>query len=230
MSHESIHGDRQQDSMNGTEQDYNKIAEQTTAVLTAQGQPLSVASNGLTVANSTALPPSSNQKQPPPKPPKSNRPTDYSRGRCMMFFPTSGHMGFETIKTSSESPTIETIREMIAYETGIRLSESIQQLMDVYYKDEGAITLILDLIQQHVVESFGYRDVNALRTALYRFPDEPAVKDAFYIKHNKITQGLITQDQCIRDVDLFSLEGRPTNLLSHIPAGQPLILLAGSTS
>ncbi|CAF4368767.1 unnamed protein product [Adineta steineri] len=140
MSHDSIPGDRQQDSMNAPEQDYNKIIEETTAAITAQGQPLSAASNGSADANSTALPPPSNQKQPPPKPPKSNRPTDYSRALCRMFFPTSGHMGFETIKTSSESPTIETIREMIAYEIRIRLSESIQQLMDVYYKDEGAIT------------------------------------------------------------------------------------------
>jgi hypothetical protein len=38
------------------------------------------------------------------------------------------------------------------------------------------------MIQQHVVEYFGYRDVNALRTALYRFPDEPAIKEAFYSK------------------------------------------------
>jgi hypothetical protein len=52
----------------------------------------------------------------------------------------------------------------------------------------------------------------------------------FLVKHNKITQGLITQDQCVRDVDLFTLEGDHTNLLSHIPAGQPLVLLAGSTS
>jgi hypothetical protein len=30
------------------------------------------------------------------------------------------------------------------------------------------------------VECFGYQDVNALRTSLHRFPDEPAVKEAFY--------------------------------------------------
>ncbi len=39
-----------------------------------------------------------------------------------------------------------------------------------------------DLIQQHVVEYFGYRDVNALRTALFRFPDDPVVQEAFYGK------------------------------------------------
>jgi hypothetical protein len=46
----------------------------------------------------------------------------------------------------------------------------------------GNYSLILDLLQQHVVKYFGYQDVNALRTALHRFPDEPAIKEAFYGK------------------------------------------------
>ena len=33
-----------------------------------------------------------------------------------------------------------------------------------------------------MVEYFGYRDVNALRTALFRFPDDPVVQAAFYGK------------------------------------------------
>ncbi|CAF4899588.1 unnamed protein product, partial [Rotaria sp. Silwood1] len=37
-------------------------------------------------------------------------------------------------------------------------------------------------IYQHVVEHFGYHHVNALRTALYRFPDDPIIKEAFYGK------------------------------------------------
>lgn len=46
-----------------------------------------------------------------------------------------------------------------------------------------SISQILNSIQQHVVEHFGYKDINALRTALYRFPDEPAVQDVFYGKY-----------------------------------------------
>ena len=41
-------------------------------------------------------------------------------------------------------------------------------------------SMVLDLIQQHVVQRFGYRHVNALRTAQSRFPDDPVVKNAFY--------------------------------------------------
>jgi hypothetical protein len=40
-----------------------------------------------------------------------------------------------------------------------------------------------------VIEHFGYRDVNALRTALFRFPDDPIIKAAFYGKvfcYNKL--------------------------------------------
>ncbi|CAF3963100.1 unnamed protein product [Rotaria sp. Silwood1] len=114
--------------------------------------------------------------------PSRDPPDIYPQARCLMFFPTSGCMGFEKVKVSKELPPIEILREMIAYETSIRLSDPIQELMDVYHKDESALRLILDLIQQHVVEHFEYNDFNALRTALYRFPDDPAVKSAFYSK------------------------------------------------
>jgi hypothetical protein len=52
----------------------------------------------------------------------------------------------------------------------------------------------------------------------------------FLVKHNKVTQGLVNQGQCARDVDLFTLEGCPVTLFSQISAGQPLVVLAGSTS
>ncbi|CAF1663209.1 unnamed protein product, partial [Rotaria magnacalcarata] len=89
-------------------------------------------------------------------------------------------MGFDTVKTSTEFPPIETVREMITYETSIQLSEPIQELMNFYYNDEAPLSRVLVRIQQHVVEHFGYHDVNALQTALHRFPDDPAVKLAYY--------------------------------------------------
>jgi hypothetical protein len=57
-----------------------------------------------------------------------------------MFFPTSGHMGFDTIKSSDELPPIEIVREMILYETRLRLSDSIQDIMDENHTDECAVT------------------------------------------------------------------------------------------
>ncbi|CAF0965830.1 unnamed protein product [Adineta steineri] len=131
---------------------------------------------------------------------------------------------------SDDLPSLETVRQMIKYETSLRLSESVQELLDLYHKDDNAITVILDSIQQHVVEHFGYNHVNVLRSALSRFPDDPVIKEAFYIKHNKITQGLVNQGECARDVKLFTLDGQPTTLFSQIISDQPLILLAGSTT
>lgn len=50
------------------------------------------------------------------------------------------------------------------------------------------------------------------------------------VKYNKITQGIINQGQCARDVNLYNTDGQPTTLFSQISTGQPLIILAGSTS
>jgi hypothetical protein len=56
-----------------------------------------------------------------------------------MFFPTSGRMGFEKVCMSDELPPIETLREMIAYETRLRLSEPIQELIESYHTNEAAL-------------------------------------------------------------------------------------------
>jgi hypothetical protein len=52
----------------------------------------------------------------------------------------------------------------------------------------------------------------------------------FLVKHNKITQGLVHQGQCVQDLKLFTLDGQPTTLFSQIIPDQPLVLLAGSTT
>jgi hypothetical protein len=57
-----------------------------------------------------------------------------------MFFPTSGRMGFEKVSTSDELPPIEILREMIAYETRLRLSEPIQELIESHHTNEEALT------------------------------------------------------------------------------------------
>ncbi|CAF1517081.1 unnamed protein product, partial [Rotaria sp. Silwood1] len=67
---------------------------------------------------------------------------DDSKARCLMFFPTSGRMGFGRVETSDELPPVETLREMIAYETNIRLSESVQELMEFYHTKEAALSAL----------------------------------------------------------------------------------------
>ncbi|CAF2876498.1 unnamed protein product [Rotaria sp. Silwood2] len=202
------------------EKHYAELAAKTAAAIAAEGPPPAF-NNGLSIQPTLA---------PLPRyhPPRPKIPRRYLE--CRMLFPTSGHKGFDTIKLSDEIPPIEIVHEMILYETRLRLSDSIQELMDEYHTDGTAVTFVHDLIQQHVVEYFGYRDVNALRTAVFRFPDDPVVQAAFYVKHNKITQGLVRQGQCVRDINLYAIDGHPTTLFSQITADQPLTILAGSTS
>lgn len=63
-----------------------------------------------------------------------------SYSRCLMFFPTSGHMGFEIIKSSAELPPIDVVRQMVAYDVQLRLSEPIQNLIEKYHSNEAIIT------------------------------------------------------------------------------------------
>jgi hypothetical protein len=41
---------------------------------------------------------------------------------------------------SDDFPPLETVREMIKYETSLRLSDSVQELFDLYHHDDNAIT------------------------------------------------------------------------------------------
>jgi hypothetical protein len=131
-----ISKEHQKDVFDTNGQKYAVIEDQTATAIATEEQPQPVTNRGPVVSNSSPPP---NQQQPPPQL-QFTRPKDYSRGKCRMFFPTSGHMGFQLVKTSDEFPSIETIREMIAYEIRIRLCEPIQELMDMYHTDEAAIT------------------------------------------------------------------------------------------
>jgi hypothetical protein len=53
---------------------------------------------------------------------------------------------------------------------------------------------------------------------------------SFIVKYNKITQGIIKEGDCARDINLYTPDGQPTTLFSQISSGQPFIILAGSTS
>jgi hypothetical protein len=115
-----------------------KIAEATAAAIAANGSPPAI--NNTPVAKDSIAGLSEHQR-PPDRPPYiRSKKTNDMQHRCLMMFPTSGHMGFDIIKMSDELPPIETIREMIAYETRLRLSEPIQELMELYHTNESALT------------------------------------------------------------------------------------------
>jgi hypothetical protein len=85
-------------------------------------------------------PSSKSNESDPPKPTRGK--PKIARAMCRMFFPSSGRMGFGQVMDSAESPPLETLRHMITYETRLRLSDSIQELMDVYHTDEESVTCV----------------------------------------------------------------------------------------
>jgi hypothetical protein len=43
-------------------------------------------------------------------------------------------------------PPLDIVRQMIKYETSLRLSDPVQQLFDLYHTDDNAITLVYFLV------------------------------------------------------------------------------------
>ncbi|CAF0927989.1 unnamed protein product [Adineta steineri] len=111
---------------------YAELAEKTATAIANEGPPPNINDRPVIPNSLPALP---RYEPPPPR-----RPQRLRHMVCRMFFPTSGHLGFDTVKLTTELPSIETVREMVIYETRLRLSGSIQEIMDQYYTDECAVT------------------------------------------------------------------------------------------
>ncbi len=124
-------------STDSLEKRYAELAKKTAAAIAAEGPP-TTDNNRSSVKPS--LPQLPRYEPPPPLPPLPRIARNLTSMTCRMFFPTSGHMGFDTVKLSEELPPIEIVREMILYETRLRLSDSIQEIMDEYHTDESAVT------------------------------------------------------------------------------------------
>lgn len=124
---------QQQEIQNAVNQTQATLEQKTAEAIAANGQ--SATADGKKDKRKD----SKSKKEDKPRKPRRDFPDNSSQYRCLMFFPTSGHIGFDTIKTSDEFPPIETIREMVTYETKIRLSKPIQELMDYYHTDEAAL-------------------------------------------------------------------------------------------
>ena len=120
-------------SGDSSEKRYAELAKKTTAAINAEGPAPNVPSES---AVKPSLPQLPRYEPPPPRPPIN----EYGGMVCRMFFPTSGHLGFDKVEVSDELPSLETVRGMILYETRLRLSNSIQAIMDEYHHDEQAVT------------------------------------------------------------------------------------------
>ncbi len=59
-----------------------------------------------------------------------------------LFFPSSKKQQI----LNDGLPPLDIVRQMIKYETSLRLSDPVQQLFDLYHTDDNAITLVYFLI------------------------------------------------------------------------------------
>lgn len=125
-------------SSSSLEERYAEIAKKTAAAIQTEGPP-ATGTNNNNNNNETVV----NIQPTLPTLPRHEPPAPRRREReqiCRMFFPTSGHMGFDLVKVSGELPPLEIVQQMILYETRLRLSDSIQEIMDEYHTNEAAVT------------------------------------------------------------------------------------------
>ena len=124
-------------SSKSIEERYVEIAKKTAAAIEAERTPAAADGNGNNAIAPRIAPnlPDLPRYEPP-------RPTRLEPNErvCRMFFPTSGHRGFDLVKVSGELPPLEIVQQMILYETRLRLCDSIQEIMDEYHTDEAAVT------------------------------------------------------------------------------------------
>jgi len=130
-------------STDSLEKRYAELAKKTAAAIAAERPPTAYNNRSPVKPSLPQLP---RYEPPPPTPPPTPPPPPRRRllnrfpQEIRMFFPGSGRMGFDTVKSSEELPPIEILREMILYETRLRLSDSVQEIMDEYHTDGSAVT------------------------------------------------------------------------------------------
>jgi hypothetical protein len=69
---------------------------------------------------------------------KMDRPPDLDNDQYCDDIFSSTSKGQQVL--SDDLPPLETVRKMIQYETLLRLSDPIQQLFDLYHKEDNAVT------------------------------------------------------------------------------------------
>jgi hypothetical protein len=155
-----------------------------------------------------------------------------------MLFPSSGRAAFGYIRPSesAELPDLTTLKAMIRREAELRLSEEAQQVMDELRHDEDEVTRFTEALQLEVVREFGYNDLNILQSAQSRFPDDPDIRNTFYVKFNRCSDSGLAVGQALPDVPLSWLDGKEMKLAEFyskdegFAAPRPLVIVAGSIS
>jgi hypothetical protein len=97
--------------------------------------------------------------------------------------------------------------------------------------------IVREKIELPILQAFGYDDVHcsisrgldALQTAIYRYPDEPELKQPFWIKYNRARDGNLHKGSKAPNPIVYSLNNlTPERLYSETNPSQTTIILAGS--
>jgi len=166
----------------------------------------------------------------------------------MMFFPSSGKLGFDNYKNekvlNEKMIDRETLKKMYQRENDLRLSKEIQEKMDeCILSNMNEYANLLESIQRRVLKEYGFNDEDDLdlfREGLGIYNDDEELKSIpYYSKFNRARDGDLNVGDDLFDVSLTSID-QPSNLTSlssfyesqlnmkNLPNGSPLVVIAGS--
>lgn len=112
---------------------------------------------------------------------------------------------------------IETLVKMLQREEQLRLSSSVQLLLNEHQENA---EYVYHALQRQVALEHGFKDlemgVQAMRSACSLFPDEPRLRTtSLYVRHNRSRDGTLAVGQEVPDVPLYSLPcGSSTELVA----------------
>jgi len=142
-----------------------------------------------------------------------------------MLFPTSGRWGFTQMSyPNKQRYDRSTLLAMLQRENEIRLSPELQQIFDdnVVRGEFGKVNNLFSQVQIQVLHEFGFKQdqildgLNFLRSARSSYPDDEEILNAAnYLKYNRSCQGDLKEGDDIPDVQLFTVNKSPINLLDY---------------
>ena len=180
---------------------------------------------------------------------ENGRGTGRSEGRGMLIRPNGRHMYHASRPPCPQKDPVEQLdgkrlartlgaeewHRVLQRENELRLApEAIEAHRALLGTRIQAQMQVADAIQRRVLAEFHVADIehglDLLRSCVARYPDEDFTKDAFYLRFNICHEGRLEAGSAAPDVPLADLDGRVCRLHERMPAGRPVVLVAGSGS
>ena len=125
---------------------------------------------------------------------------------------------------------------MLQAEEKIRMSPEYSEQCTQVKNEVNGWLRISGEIQQKIAFDFGYKDtlknmlvVNQMRRAPYLYADdERFLKPQVYVRHNRAKDSVQEIGQIIPDINIYSLDGKRTNLYSVLDSEKSNLIIASS--